>query len=193
MDRSVFLKCLSLFFLSFFLSLSFSCSHRLSSFLHTSRAFVPFPYLAMYAFVSSVNSFVILRSFPRSLRHRITSVFAFFFLRLLLHHRFAPRTFHAFSLFISLHLSLHLCAYFTFVLLLCICVPLCISFLPSEGEACIFRSLLCSHISSAAPLNFARNYAYSKRVSTSKMQTVHSGKCISRRRRESGDQNCRKL
>lgn len=117
--------------------------------------------------VSPVNSFVILRSLRRSLRHRITSALVFLFLRLLLHHRFAPRTFRAFSR-VALCVSLHLRAYLTFVLLLCICVPLCPSFLPAASEACISFGR-CNIFSvviypCAAPLNYARNYAYSERA-----------------------------
>lgn len=57
-------------------------------------------HLAIYAFVSPVNSFVIRRFLCRSLRHCITSAFTFLFLRLLLHHRFAPRLFTRSSLYI---------------------------------------------------------------------------------------------
>lgn len=141
MDRSVFLKCPSFFF-------SLSCSHRLSSFLHTSRAFVSFPYLATYAFLPltpSLSSVLFAVLFVTVSPPRSYS----FFLRLLLHHRFAPRAFHAFSR-VALCVSPHLYAYLTFVLLLCICAPLCPSFLPAASEACIFRSLqylLGSHIS----------------------------------------------
>lgn len=192
MDRLVFLKCPPLFPLS--LSLFLSRSHRLSSFPHTSRAFISFLYLAMYAFVSPVNSFVILRfssPFPSSPYHlRARTPFSS-----------SPTT----SPIRSSHLS---------------CVPACSSLCFSNSYARISPSFsFCASVflyvpllfpsrvrhvffgrcnafpaviyPCAAPLNYARNYAYSERVSTSEMQTVHPGKCISWRRGESGDQDCR--
>lgn len=109
---------------SFSFSLSFSHNHRLSSFLHTSHTFISFLCLAMYAFVSPVNSFVILHSLRRSLRHRITSALASFFSVFYYITDSLPASF----VRVALCVSLHVCAYLPFVLLLYICI-LCVRLL----------------------------------------------------------------
>lgn len=86
MDRSVFLKCrfsLDSLFLSLFRALFFVFLITIGLcffFLRAPRTLIFFLCLAMYAFVSPFNSFVILCSLNRSLRHCITFAFAFLFL-----------------------------------------------------------------------------------------------------------------